>query len=306
MQAGQTAMMEKTLDRVKCFDGQWAAWRGLRRCHFTPRSPDQHINSLPAASSSIQTQKAARMDLSCSTLSFSTQSWSSPSSDSEIYNISSPEAVSPLNCLDFSPVSNPQDGPAPARSAIPKQCEESNIPGCMPRTRTRSKNPSKQRQNASEKEKLRMRDLTKALHHLRSFLPPSVAPAGQTLTKIETLRLTIRYISYLSSQLGLGEEPLCQGGDLGPPRSGMCHYSSIPGAWRSMPGAEAHTEAFRPLSHHGMTAAGPQDAMDMAFFSSRDVLDSMLECQTYPDTSFSYQDCSKAVHYESVGPAFWS
>uniref|UniRef100_A0A8B9RH47 BHLH domain-containing protein n=1 Tax=Astyanax mexicanus TaxID=7994 RepID=A0A8B9RH47_ASTMX len=67
--------------------------------------------------------------------------------------------------------------------------------------RTRSKNPGKKRQSASEREKLRMRDLTKALHHLRTFLPPSVAPAGQTLTKIDTLRLTIRYISYLSSQL---------------------------------------------------------------------------------------------------------
>ncbi|KAL7885287.1 hypothetical protein AOLI_G00055820 [Acnodon oligacanthus] len=70
------------------------------------------------------------------------------------------------------------------------------------RRTTRSKNPGKKRQSASEREKLRMRDLTKALHHLRSFLPPSVAPAGQTLTKIETLRLTIRYISYLSSMLG--------------------------------------------------------------------------------------------------------
>lgn len=55
-----------------------------------------------------------------------------------------------------------------------------------------------------------MRDLTKALHHLRSYLPPSVAPVGQTLTKIETLRLTIRYISYLSAQLGLSEEVLFQ------------------------------------------------------------------------------------------------
>lgn len=55
-----------------------------------------------------------------------------------------------------------------------------------------------------------MRVLTKAMHHLRSYLPPSVAPAGQTLTKIETLRLTIRYISFLSAQLGLSEEVLFQ------------------------------------------------------------------------------------------------
>uniref|UniRef100_A0A8C5D5S8 Mesoderm posterior ba n=1 Tax=Gouania willdenowi TaxID=441366 RepID=A0A8C5D5S8_GOUWI len=74
--------------------------------------------------------------------------------------------------------------------------------------KSRSKYPSKKRHNASEREKLRMRDLTKALNHLRTYLPPSVAPAGQTLTKIETLRLTIRYISYLSAQLGLSEDVL--------------------------------------------------------------------------------------------------
>ncbi|KAK2853496.1 hypothetical protein Q5P01_006157 [Channa striata] len=76
--------------------------------------------------------------------------------------------------------------------------------------KSRSRYPGKKRQTASEREKLRMRDLTKALHHLRTYLPSSVAPAGQTLTKIETLRLTIRYISYLSAQLGLSEEVLMQ------------------------------------------------------------------------------------------------
>ncbi|CAL8404695.1 unnamed protein product [Boreogadus saida] len=71
---------------------------------------------------------------------------------------------------------------------------------------------SKQRESASEKEKMRMRDLTKALHHLRSFLPASVAPAGQTLTKIETLRLAISYIAHLSAQLGpAGQGPLFEG-----------------------------------------------------------------------------------------------
>ncbi|MFT7813949.1 hypothetical protein Z043-113694 [Arapaima gigas] len=72
--------------------------------------------------------------------------------------------------------------------------------------RSRSKYPGKKRQSASEREKLRMRGLTRALHHLRTYLPPSVAPPGQTLTKIETLRLAIRYIGQLSAQLGLGEE----------------------------------------------------------------------------------------------------
>ncbi|XP_040854122.1 mesoderm posterior protein 2-like [Ochotona curzoniae] len=63
-----------------------------------------------------------------------------------------------------------------------------------------------QRQSASEREKLRMRTLARALHELRRFLPPSVAPAGQSLTKIETLRLAIRYIGHLSAVLGLGED----------------------------------------------------------------------------------------------------
>ncbi|XP_050824888.1 mesoderm posterior protein 1-like [Gopherus flavomarginatus] len=67
-----------------------------------------------------------------------------------------------------------------------------------------------QRQSASEREKLRMRNLSKALHTLRRYLPPSVAPAGQSLTKIETLRLAIRYISHLSELLGLSEETLAQ------------------------------------------------------------------------------------------------
>uniref|UniRef100_A0A8K9XT88 Mesoderm posterior bb n=1 Tax=Oncorhynchus mykiss TaxID=8022 RepID=A0A8K9XT88_ONCMY len=108
-------------------------------------------------------------------------------SDSEFYNVSSPETciLSPSAYMDFS------------SSCLPRGT------ATEPHRKNRSKNPSKQRQSASEKEKLRMRDLTKALNHLRTYLPPSVAPAGQTLTKIETLRLTIGYISHLSAQLEL-------------------------------------------------------------------------------------------------------
>lgn len=53
-----------------------------------------------------------------------------------------------------------------------------------------------------------MRTLARALHELRRFLPPSVAPTGQNLTKIETLRLAIRYIGHLSAVLGLSEDSL--------------------------------------------------------------------------------------------------
>nr|XP_005300800.2 mesoderm posterior protein 1-like [Chrysemys picta bellii] len=75
---------------------------------------------------------------------------------------------------------------------------------------SRGRAGGEQRQSASEREKLRMRNLSKALHTLRRYLPPSVAPAGQSLTKIETLRLAIRYISHLSELLGLNEETLAQ------------------------------------------------------------------------------------------------
>ncbi|KAJ3594189.1 hypothetical protein NHX12_006520 [Muraenolepis orangiensis] len=71
--------------------------------------------------------------------------------------------------------------------------------------RSWSRFPGRKRQTASEREKLRMRDLTKSLNYLRSFLPASVVPAGKTLTKIETLRLTMSYISDLSAQLGHGQ-----------------------------------------------------------------------------------------------------
>lgn len=95
-------------------------------------------------------------------------------------------------------------------TATAAAAEESSVPQQRGR-KSRSKYPGRKRQSASEREKLRMRDLTKALHHLRTYLPASVAPVGQTLTKIETLRLTIRYIAHLSAQLGHDDQEPAQG-----------------------------------------------------------------------------------------------
>uniref|UniRef100_A0A3Q0RL95 Mesoderm posterior ba n=1 Tax=Amphilophus citrinellus TaxID=61819 RepID=A0A3Q0RL95_AMPCI len=137
-------------------------------------------------------------------------------SDSDLSSISSPETLSPLHSMDssLSPAYQqpPQSTPKAAKTRYSQSLKSSpcSLSGRGRRTGRTNRIRSKQRESASEKEKLRMRDLTKALHHLRSYLPPSVAPAGQTLTKIETLRLTIRYISYLSAQLGLSEEVLFQ------------------------------------------------------------------------------------------------
>ncbi|CAL8246275.1 unnamed protein product [Lota lota] len=152
--------------------------------------------------------------------------WTSPGSDSDLSSLSSPETLSPLGYLDssFSPCSSSDPQPPSHRSALDPDHRTTARPGSLgsgspcgrsPSSSGSARRPvrrgrvrSKQRESASEKEKMRMRDLTKALHHLRSYLPASVAPAGQTLTKIETLRLAISYIAHLSAQLGHGQQVL--------------------------------------------------------------------------------------------------
>uniref|UniRef100_A0A8C8BFE6 BHLH domain-containing protein n=1 Tax=Otus sunia TaxID=257818 RepID=A0A8C8BFE6_9STRI len=75
---------------------------------------------------------------------------------------------------------------------------------------------------ASEREKLRMRRLAQALLRLRHYLPPALAPTGQSLTKIETLRLAIRYIRHLSALLGLSEEALARRRGAAPRHCPLC------------------------------------------------------------------------------------
>ncbi|XP_037550002.1 mesoderm posterior aa [Nematolebias whitei] len=144
---------------------------------------------------------------------------------SDLGYISASSSLSPTSSVDsfcFSPISLQALGNEPdalnsffvgttVEPHSPHQiCPRSTSATIAPMKKSRSRYPGKKRQTASEREKLRMRDLTRALNHLRTYLPPSVAPPGQTLTKIETLRFTIRYISYLSEQLGLSEEVVQQ------------------------------------------------------------------------------------------------
>ncbi|XP_055969892.1 mesoderm posterior protein 1 [Sorex fumeus] len=105
--------------------------------------------------------------------------------------------------------------PAGWRPAPPSPSAPGPLPGAARRAptapgRARPAPRGGQRRSASEREKLRMRTLARALLRLRRFLPPSVAPAGRSLTKIETLRLAIRYIGHLSALLGLGDARLQQ------------------------------------------------------------------------------------------------
>ncbi|XP_040197469.1 mesoderm posterior protein 1-like [Rana temporaria] len=134
-------------------------------------------------------------------------------SDSEGYSSLSP--TSSIDSFSFSPpyqscafsedpYSSFQKGPSQPENLPTKQKHAPTKKSHSLRDRTLSN----QRHSASEREKMRMRNLSTALQHLRRYLPAPVAPAGKTLTKIEILRLTIRYISHLSDVLGLDDETL--------------------------------------------------------------------------------------------------
>ncbi|XP_074773594.1 uncharacterized protein LOC141965644 [Athene noctua] len=118
--------------------------------------------------------------------------------DPEGYSSSSP-AASPDSCGLSSPATAWGSRHGPAAPRLPQG-----------RKGVRGLGAGGPRQSASEREKLRMRRLAQALLRLRHYLPPALAPAGQSLTKIETLRLAIRYIGHLSALLGLSEEALAR------------------------------------------------------------------------------------------------
>ncbi|XP_040271362.1 mesoderm posterior protein 1-like [Bufo bufo] len=139
------------------------------------------------------------------------------------YNYPSSEgysSLSPASSIDSIGLSPPYIGYATSQEAygnISMPCSQQmdvkiqpNIPSEKKTKKMKGKLPYSQRQSASEREKMRMRNISKALQNLRRYLPPSVAPIDKTLTKIETLQLTISYISLLSEQLGLSEEVLEQ------------------------------------------------------------------------------------------------
>ncbi|XP_037309817.1 mesoderm posterior protein 1-like [Pungitius pungitius] len=207
-------------------------------------------------------------------------------------------SLSPTSSVDsfcFSPTSLQVAGSDPnaldrfvfKSPAAPGLTQGTQPPPCSRLSTTRksrSRYPGKKRQTASEREKLRMRDLTKALQHLRTYLPPSAAPAGQNLTKIETLRLTIRYISYLSAQLGLTEEALQQRASgfsekpqnliefLGQPGAGYCRQEPD-----CCPTSSAHLSSLQPS----------QQVSNDVFFSSEQFW--MPQQQQLQNAAFSGQ-----------------
>ncbi|XP_061102908.1 mesoderm posterior protein 2-like [Conger conger] len=137
----------------------------------------------------------------------------------------------PADSLVFSAAAT-ETGPRPAPTARPARPSRSRYPG-------------HKRQSASEREKLRMRDLTKALQRLNAYLPPSLAPTGQTLTKIQTLRLTISYIAQLSAQLEGVPSQACP--ELSPSCSGAQEDDQ-----RSFCQSTEQAAVFQPALSHSM------------------------------------------------------
>ncbi|XP_048112099.1 uncharacterized protein LOC125302822 [Alosa alosa] len=255
--------------------------------------------------------------------------WSYSASDPEFSNVSSPETISPSSVMDFfSPpgsatAAHSAQSPSPSPvTTSSSSCEESgcsgNGAGQRSKRKLRSRNPSRQRQSASEKEKLRMRDLTKALHHLRTYLPPSVAPAGQTLTKIQTLRLAIRYIAHLSAQLGTREELRSQ--STGERDSLFAPQTCFPEqegrmftgqCWGPLTQSSGGTETKQGLWQRSLELSACHEPHSSPYGSAYEDLfnssiDSLLQSPVYTtETRQSYQEYGKDMTFHSVAPECW-
>ncbi|XP_034613265.1 oxytocin receptor-like [Trachemys scripta elegans] len=184
------------------------------------------------------------------------QEWGRAQPSTEGYSSCSPTpstdscGLSPLYPLCPAPQEPCSSCPAAPSLVLTPRRRAGTCPAYGSRKGSRGRAGGGQRQSASEREKLRMRNLSKALHTLRRYLPPSVAPAGQSLTKIETLRLAIRYISHLSELLGLNEETLAQ--RRGGPRR---HCPLCP---EGLGCCQARTPGLRLFLFHTVTIRSPQ------------------------------------------------
>ncbi|NWS72918.1 MSGN1 protein, partial [Crotophaga sulcirostris] len=139
--------------------------------------------------------------------------WKSTTGAFEMHPVSSPQSLSPTSSFESyssspcpaaaeTPYCNGGGGsmvgyslmdfpaaylPSPGQARLPKG--------------TKVRMSAQRRRKASEREKLRMRTLADALHTLRNYLPPIYSQRGQPLTKIQTLKYTIKYISELTELL---------------------------------------------------------------------------------------------------------
>ncbi|NWW83859.1 MSGN1 protein, partial [Rhynochetos jubatus] len=139
--------------------------------------------------------------------------WKSTTGSFEPHPVSSPHSLSPTPSFE-----SYSSSPCPAATETPYSsgCSDSLVgyslvdfpaaylpsPGQarLPKG-TKVRMSAQCRRKASEREKLRMRTLADALHTLRNYLPPVYSQRGQPLTKIQTLKYTIKYISELTELL---------------------------------------------------------------------------------------------------------
>nr|XP_054588652.1 mesoderm posterior protein 1-like [Nothobranchius furzeri] len=233
-------------------------------------------------------------------------------SDSDLSCISSPETLSPVHSMDssFSPpyTQPPQSTPRAAKTGYSQglNSSPSSMSGSSQKIVRANRFRSKQRESASEKEKLRMRDLTKALHHLRSYLPPSVAPVGQTLTKIETLRLTIRYISYLSAQLGLSEEALFQRREQGDTSASGPSSPDIIRCFQNTPaGAQVQGQNLYPSQCYSQNALLQSGGCSLGVGACSEAAEGDTKLQSPPVSQPSCQMCGKDYCSPLVPRDYW-
>ncbi|NXG16585.1 MSGN1 protein, partial [Grallaria varia] len=138
--------------------------------------------------------------------------WKSPAGSFELHPISPPHSLSPTPSFE-----SYSSSPCPAAAETSYSSGGSSLVGYslvdfppaylpspgqarLPKG-TKVRMSVQRRRKASEREKLRMRTLADALHTLRNYLPPIYSQRGQPLTKIQTLKYTIKYISELTELL---------------------------------------------------------------------------------------------------------
>ncbi|XP_053319747.1 mesoderm posterior protein 1-like [Spea bombifrons] len=224
------------------------------------------------------------------------QQWSS--SDSEGYSSLSP--ASSTDSFSFSPpyesCAFPKESYTNFNTDLPQTDRlETRNRSLTARKSNRKRMVCNQRQSASEREKMRMRNLSTALQNVRRYLPPQVAPAGKSLTKIETLRLTIRYISHLSEVLGLDEEILMKRREETIRRSRICPVGMNCFQGRMHELCPEATTTFPDVSSPSPSAYSPGLFEDQAGFQNM-----YIECQSsVPHTSVlgaaetpSYSPCA--------------
>ncbi|NXL81283.1 MSGN1 protein, partial [Leptocoma aspasia] len=138
--------------------------------------------------------------------------WKSSSGSFELHAISPPHSLSPTPSFE-----SYSSSPCPPAAETPYGGGGSGLvpygledfpPAYLPSPGqarlpkgTKVRMSAQRRRKASEREKLRMRTLADALHTLRNYLPPIYSQRGQPLTKIQTLKYTIKYIAELTELL---------------------------------------------------------------------------------------------------------